>query len=315
MNYRSIEDLNHCIATNLSKVPLGTDLIVGVPRSGLLAANLLALHINLPFTDVEGFMEGRILQSGDRMKDYIKPFEEYKRILVIEDSVWSGKSIKEVKEKLKGLYPGKEIVYAAVFAAPETKDKIDFYFDICPGPRIFEWNLMHHDLLENCCVDIDGVLCKDPTEEENDDGPNYERFLCSVAPYNLPSTTIGVIVTNRLERYRALTEEWLAKNNIKYNKLVMLDLPTKEARQKANNYGGFKASVYLKYDSLLFIESSLWQAQQIADISGKSVYCVDERRMIYPNMVGQSRRMVTLLYKKAKEIIKGSFLRRQIALK
>ncbi|RDV16702.1 phosphoribosyltransferase [Pontibacter diazotrophicus] len=313
MNYRSIEDLNNCIATNISKVPLGTDLIVGVPRSGLLAANLLALHINLPFTDVEGFSEGRILQSGSRMKSYVKPFEAYKKILVIEDSVWSGNSIKAVKEKLSGLYPDKEIVYAAIFAAPETADKLDFYFDLCPGPRIFEWNMMHHDLLENCCVDIDGVLCKDPTEEENDDGPNYEHFLCNVEPYSRPSRKIGVIVTNRLERYRALTEAWLAKNNIQYDKLVMLDLPTKEARQKANNYGGFKASVYLKYDSLLFIESSLWQAQQIADISGKPVYCVDVRRMIYPNMVGKTRGLARLVSKKAIEITRGIFANLQTA--
>lgn len=313
MNYRSIEDLNNCIATNITRVPTGTDLIVGVPRSGLLAANLLALHINLPFTDVEGFVEGRILQSGSRMKSFVKPFEEYKKILVLEDSVWSGKSIREVKEKLHGLYPDKEITYAAVYVAPETTDKIDIYFAVCPGPRIFEWNMMHHDLLENCCVDIDGVLCKDPTEEENDDGPNYEHFLCNVEPFFLPSRTIGVIVTNRLERYRALTEEWLAKNNIKYNKLVMLDLPTKEARQKANNYGGFKASVYLKYDCWLFIESSIWQAQQIADISGKPVYCVEARKMVYPNMIGETRGMVRLLFKKAIEIIKGVFASRQIA--
>lgn len=310
MNYRSIEDLNQCIATNLSKVPLGTDLIVGVPRSGLLAANLLALHLNLPFADVEGFIDGRILQSGSRMKSYIKPFEDYKNILIIEDSVWSGKSIREVKDKLAGLYPNKKITYAAVFAAPESTDKIDIYFDICPGPRIFEWNMMHHDLLENCCVDIDGVLCKDPTEEENDDGPNYEHFLANVDPFFRPTRTIGVIVTNRLERYRPQTEAWLAKHNIKYNKLVMLDLPTKEARQKANNYGGFKASVYLKYDSWLFIESSIWQAQQIANISGKSVYCVDARKMVFPNMLGESRGRVRQIFQKVIDLVKNK-LRQQ----
>jgi uncharacterized HAD superfamily protein/hypoxanthine-guanine phosphoribosyltransferase len=313
MNYRSIADLNQCIATNLIKVPLATDLIVGVPRSGLLAANMLALHLNLPFTDVEGFMEGRILQSGSRMKSHVKPFKDYKHVLVVEDSVWSGQSIREVKEKLHGLYPDKEIRYTAVFVAPETKEKLDFYFEVCPGPRIFEWNMMHHDLLENCCVDIDGVLCKDPTEEENDDGPNYEHFLSNVEPFFRPSRTIGVIVTNRLEKYRPLTEAWLAKNNIRYNKLVMLDLPSKEARQKANNYGGFKASVYLEYNSWLFIESSAWQAQQIADISGKPVYCIDIRQMIYPNPVGAAKGKVRKLIQKAYSVVKSSFKSVEVA--
>ncbi|GHA56787.1 phosphoribosyltransferase family protein [Pontibacter akesuensis] len=299
MNYRSIDDMNHCMAANLAKVPAGTDLIVGVPRSGLLAANLLALHLNLPFTDVEGFVEGRILQSGSRLKNYMKPFEAYKQVLVIEDSVWSGQSIEEVKEKLVGLYPDKQIVYTAVFIAPEAVDKVDFYFDVCPGPRIFEWNMMHHELLENCCVDIDGVLCKDPTEEQNDDGPLYEEFLTNVDSHLVPSKTIGCLVTNRLEKYRPQTEAWLARHNIKYKELVMLNLPSKAARLKANNHGGFKASVYIKNDYWLFIESSEWQARQIANLAGKSVYCVDSRKMIYPDAVGKTRGNIRKFLRKA----------------
>jgi uncharacterized HAD superfamily protein/hypoxanthine phosphoribosyltransferase len=298
MNYRSIEDLNHTITTNLSKVPLEIDLIVGVPRSGLLAANLLALHLNLPFTDVEGYVNGRILQSGERLKSYIKPFSEYKNVLIVEDSIWSGSSIINVKNKLKGLYPEKKVLYTAVYAVEETKDNIDFYFEICPGPRIFEWNMMHHDLLENCCFDIDGVLCIDPTEDENDDGPKYEHFLENVEPFFRPSKTIGYLVTNRLERYRALTEAWLLKHNVKYNHLIMLDLPDKAARLKANNHGGFKASVYVKYDCYLFIESSMWQAKQIADLSGKPVYCTDERKMVFPNSMGKSKFLLRKVIKK-----------------
>lgn len=299
MNYRSIEDLNRYLAANLDKVPLGVDLIVGVPRSGLLAANLLALHLNLPFTDVEGFLNGKILQSGNRLKSYMKPFAEYKKVVVIEDSVWSGGSLQEVREKVDGLYPDKEIYYSAVFVIPEATNKVDFYFDICPLPRIFEWNLMHHNTMQRCCVDIDGVLCKDPTEEQNDDGARYEEFLSSAEPFFRPSKTIGYLVTNRLEKYRSLTEAWLARHNIQYNHLVMLDLPDKEARMKAGNYGGFKASVYIKYDCALFIESSLKQAREIADLSGKPVYCVDVRQMIYPGTLNQTRGKVRSIFRKA----------------
>jgi len=288
MNYRSIEDLNHTITSSLSKIPVGTDLIVGVPRSGLLVANLLALHLNLPFTDVEGFMNGRILQTGYRLKNYIKPFPEYRKVIVIEDSVWSGRSIDEVKEKLTGIYPDKELVYAAAYVGPDTTEKVDIYFDVVPGPRIFEWNMMHHDYLEQCCVDIDGVLCIDPTEDENDDGPNYEKFLSNVDPFFRPTKTIGYLVTNRLEKYRGLTEAWLAKHNIKYNKLIMLNLPNKQARLDANNHGGFKADVYRKY-GILFIESSIWQSQHIAEATGKPVYCVDARKMIYPSALNEKK--------------------------
>lgn len=308
MNYRSIEDLNRYIATNLGKVPLGTDLIVGVPRSGLLAANMLALHLNLPFTDVEGFINGKILQSGSRLKSYMKPFEAYKKVVIIEDSVWSGGSIQEVREKVEGLYPDKELYYSAVFVVPEATQKVDFYFDICPLPRIFEWNLMHHNNLQKCCVDIDGVLCKDPSEDDNDDGARYEEFLSNAEPFFRPSRTIGYVVTNRLEKYRSQTEAWLAKHNIQYNNLIMLDLPNKEARREANNYGGFKASVYIKYDCALFIESSLKQSRQIADLSGKPVYCVDARQMIYPNSLNEARGQVRSLVKKAIKKLKAGIV-------
>ena len=283
MNYRSLEDLNRHIASGLYKVPAGTDLIVGIPRSGLLAANLLALHMNLPLTDIEGFIQGKIIKSGERMKGNEKPFELYKRVVVMDDSVYTGAAMEAAKKRVAGLYPDKEIFFAAVYVIPDAVGKVDLYFNVCSGPRVFEWNIMHHNFLEKCCVDIDGVLCKDPTEEENDDGVRYERFLAEAQPLCLPTKTIGYLVTNRLEKYRAHTEAWLARHNVKYNQLIMCNLPSKEARVKANNHGGFKASVYTKYNGFLFIESSERQAQQIATLSGKPVYCVDCRRMVYPS--------------------------------
>ena len=64
MNYRSVADLNETLTSRLSVIPRDIDLVVGIPRSGMLAANLLALHLNLPVIDVEGFIEGRRLGCG-----------------------------------------------------------------------------------------------------------------------------------------------------------------------------------------------------------------------------------------------------------
>ena len=61
INYRSIKDLNDTIKGSLSRVPKDICLIVGIPRSGLLAANLLALHLNLPLADIERLKEGKII--------------------------------------------------------------------------------------------------------------------------------------------------------------------------------------------------------------------------------------------------------------
>lgn len=138
------------------------------------------------------------------------------------------------------------------------------------------------DALRHACVDIDGVLCKDPTSAENDDGKNYEKFLANAEPLLRFSTPIGTLVTNRLERYRLPTETWLAKNRIQYENLVMCACRTQAERRKAGNYGKFKASVYVKEKrSPIFIESCPVQAREIARLSGKLVYCVDAGELLF----------------------------------
>ena len=46
---------------------------------------------------------------------------------------------------------------------------------------------MHHSFLNDSCLDIDGVLCRDPSPEENDDGPRYEKFLTETNPLVIPT--------------------------------------------------------------------------------------------------------------------------------
>lgn len=211
MHFRSFNDLHACITAGSSKIPFNTDLIVGVPRSGLLAANILALHLNVALTDVDGFLGNRVFAGGQRLLGSKKPFEEYKNIVVLDDSILTGKAMDAVRAVIQEQYKDKNILYGAVFAAPGSVHKIDFHFNVCPTPRMFEWNLMHHDYLEHCCFDLDGVLCKDPTEEENDDGEKYKEFLSNAIPLLRPTHKLGCIVTNRLEKYRAQTENWLEK--------------------------------------------------------------------------------------------------------
>ena len=115
---------------------------------------------------------------------------------------------------------------------------------------------MHHNVLPRCCVDIDGVLCIDPTEEENDDDANYRRFLLEAKPLWTPSYEVGWLVTSRLEKWRKPTEKWLAQQGVRYRELVMLDLPSREARIQSGCHARFKAEVYRNTPAVLFIESS-----------------------------------------------------------
>ena len=92
MKFRSFEDLAEAVRANLHRVPHDIDVVVGVPRSGMFPASMLALHRNTALTDLDGFIQGRILQHGIRReKPGIRASAElWRNALVVDDSVDSG---------------------------------------------------------------------------------------------------------------------------------------------------------------------------------------------------------------------------------
>ena len=282
MNYRSIADLSNAVTRNLSRIPYDIDLVAGIPRSGMLAAAMVALQRNLPMTDVDGLIEGRLMANGLRpLGRAIRDVRAARRILVIDDSVNSGRSMLATKQRLASLRGSHEFVFAAAFVACRKGSSVDVYFEEVLQPRLFEWNWFHHGLLAEACVDIDGVLCDDPTPTENDDGPSYTQFLEYAVPRVVPTVSIKCLVTCRLEKYRRPTEAWLQRHGIKYERLIMLDLPDAASRRKTGCHGAFKGRVYRAVDASLFIESSHQQAIEIAELAGKPVLSVEVQQMVY----------------------------------
>lgn len=279
MNYRNITDLNNIILKRLNIIPRDFDLIVGVPRSGMLPANLLSLYLNKPYTDIHSFLNGHIYKAGARSQFF--DISEFKKILVVDDSIASGSAMLECKESLKHLESKFDIKYCAVYIIPGKEKMVDYFFEIVPLPRYFQWNILNHTTLEKACFDIDGVLCADPLPEQNDDAEKYIDFILNAPPLFIPGSKIGTIVTSRLEKYRKETETWLLANNIKYNELVMLDLPNMEARQRANNHGDHKAKAYMSKPYVLFVESEYHQAVEINRLSKKPVLCTENFEMIF----------------------------------
>ena len=279
MNYRNFADLNETILKRLYIIPRDIDLVVGIPRSGMIPANLLALYLNKPFTDLESFINGHIYKAGERQQFFDN--SEIRNVLIVDDSLASGNALNKSKAKLVKHEQVYNIKYAVVYTIPGKEKSVDFYFDTVPLPRYFQWNILNHTILEKACFDIDGVLCVDPLPEQNDDGDKYREFILNAKPLFIPGAKIGSLVTSRLEKYRKETEIWLDKNNIKYDKLIMLDLPDMRARQKANCHGSFKASEYIKDKYMLFIESEKRQAVEINKITSKPVLCTADFSMIF----------------------------------
>ena len=145
---------------------------------------------------------------------------------------------------------------------------------------MFEWNYMHHWALEYCCMDIDGVICEDPSIFQNDDGVNYLQFIQNAPPKFIPTQKVGYLVSCRLEKYRKDTEEWLKKYHVEYGELILADHITARERALCFNHAGYKAEIYKKTKALLFFESDYSQALEICRISGKPVFCVVNRELI-----------------------------------
>lgn len=287
MTFKSIDDLNRDIVSWLPRLPGGLELVVGIPRSGLLAANLVALHLNLPLTDDQGLMEGRLLSGGRRQDEIDKEgfLNRPRNVIVVDDSISSGRAMAQTRTTLRHVTPLHSIKYAAVYTSSQGKSAIDLYAQELPTYRVFEWNVMHHWLIHDFCMDIDGVLCVEPTSDENDDGTNYRQFLANAPSLYITTGKVGYLVTCRLEKYRDLTVEWLRDRNIEFGELFMLNLPDAETRRKLGIYAKFKAEIYRKTRASLFIESSYDQALEIARLTGKPVLAIDRLLMINPNLV------------------------------
>jgi len=282
INFKSFNNLIEDIKSNLYRLHnYDFDLIVGIPRSGMMVAYHIGLMINIHVIDFNGLLNNHLLSKGwtRRVKHHLEYPQDAQRILVVDDSIASGKSLKEKMQLLPKSIKEK-VTTLAIYSSKKDRIDVDIFFQHISVPRMFEWNIFQRKDLEYACVDIDGVLCIDPTNEQNDDGDRYVDFLLNAKPLYLPVYPINTLVTNRLEKYRKQTEEWLRKHEVKYNDLIMLDLPSKEDRIKSKIHVPHKAGVYSKNNALkLFIESSESQAKEIAELTNKSVYCVDNSVM------------------------------------
>jgi len=312
MNFRTIENLNSIIYENLHTIPKDVDLIVGIPRSGMLAATLLSLYLNLPLSDLDAMLRGDLYESGrTKKKDgWISEISQARKILIVEDSSSTGKSLEHFRERTNSFEYKERIIVLTVYVTDQTKELTDIWFENVPGPRMFEWNYLHHSRLDNMCFDIDGVLCVDPTEEENDDGEKYVHFIRNAPVKVAPTFPIGYIITSRLEKYREDTEYWLNKNNIQYGELIMMPFASKEERIRSGSHGAFKGSHYKRLKpTYLFVESNAKQAEEIARVSGKTVFCIENQRVYEESLLVKRQEKAKSLIKqllpsKVKEMLK-----------
>jgi len=285
MIYHRYEDLSQAISRNLWKVPGDVRLVVGVPRSGMIAALMLSELMGCPAATLDEFLLGRQMSCGGR-GSIMRRMQEG-RVLVLDDTVYEGKAMGRTRALIEASGRGEGVIYACVFAeGREAKEKVDIFFEDIyresDGLHLYEWNILHHytGKTEKSMWDIDGIMCKEPPKDT--DREAYEAYLPEAVPMVIPTTRIGSIVTYRLKQYREVTEGWLRRYGISYDHLVMFDAISREARNCTETAAHYKGRHYAAADwAQLFYESDARQAPVIASIAGKPVYCYEDGRVYY----------------------------------
>jgi len=293
MQYRSIADLSRSIAVGAWNVPGDVDLIVGIPRSGLLAGSILALHLNKPIVDFDAYLNGTDPRIGRTSKHTLDSKNDGSRkVLFVDDTIDTGSSMARVREEVAAAQLGDNVLFCAIYGTQTRHEGVDIVFERVNTPRMFEWNMMRHKRISDACFDIDGVLCHDPDPTDNDDGARYKSFVSGARALYIPKLPVAHVVTSRLERYRPQTEAWLKQNGIEYGRLWMIDLPTAEERRKLKAHAPFKARVYRECGASLFIESEDRQAEEISRLSERPVLSIEGQRIVWPESSAANRRHI-----------------------
>lgn len=274
MNLRSYADISGALRNKTLCHPDDFDLIVGIPRSGLFISLMIAMAWKKPVTDVQGALDFRLIENGTTTEDcaqYTVNFEsENLKILLVDDSCHSGASIKRARQALEEVFESSLISTFCSYVSPQSKDLVDFYFEILPPHHIFEWNIGRNMVLEQACVDIDGVLCPDPPYSEETNEAEYVEYIKTAPLLLKPHRRIKYLVTNRLECRREETETWLALRGIQYDELIMHPAHSIQERALRDSFW-HKSEFYSKCDAHLFIESEMVQATAIWKSTGKPV--------------------------------------------
>ncbi|MET0658513.1 MAG: phosphoribosyltransferase, partial [Steroidobacteraceae bacterium] len=154
--YVSIADLSDDVRANLHRIPPDIDLVVGIPRSGMIPAYMIGLYTNRVVVDVNGFLDNRTPGKGCTRAAGVNITEPQaaKHILLVDDSIASGQSLQNVLRTVSGSGFRGRITTCAVIAYPSKTCDVDLHFRTLPHPRIFEWNAFHHTHVEKSCFDL-----------------------------------------------------------------------------------------------------------------------------------------------------------------
>ena len=175
----------------------------------MIPAYTIGLYLNRHVVDLDTFLRGGAPASGlsRRVGVALEDTMKAKRILLVDDSITSGKAMRVAAECVRDS-ASKVKRYAGPSFATQPSTLLCTSSSLRCSSRGSSNGMRCIIRIWNILFDLDGIFCVDPTREENDDGPRYLDFLKSAKTLHLPSRRVGHIVSARLEKNRAQTKEW-----------------------------------------------------------------------------------------------------------
>lgn len=293
-NFVSTSDLVQATIELASKLPPIRG-VAGVPVSGLLCSSVLSTLLHVPHYEVSAEHGLRLTAHGGRGRT--RSVDESLPLFVVDDTVSSGWAISQIRKKLAN---EPNVIYGSALANPPSIGGLDFYGRECPEPHLLEWNIANtgyvrllgypnHSSGSGVMLDFDGVLCPDPAyfDECTDHGrETYLKWMEEVplGAFVPRMVSIPDIVSYRCEYTREVSEAWLTKHKIKYERLHLwgdASLPAAEQARSRNWLATqWKGKIYRESKCGLFVESCERQSRDIANVSKKPVLCWTTKELL-----------------------------------
>ncbi|WP_404475091.1 phosphoribosyltransferase [Vreelandella venusta] len=271
ITFKSYGDLGRDITKNFIKFSGDWDLVVGIPRSGMVPAYMIALALNVDCTDISSWLKNYPLKRGitrSTRKKLKFPWEA-KKVLIVDDSIMSGNSLKSEIEALPTWLSSRASTLAVYSSKPFRKD-VDIFLEFVPHPRAFEWNIFHHKVISRSCISLEGMLKKGVADKNM---TAEFRFI--------PSGIINTIVAFQNKEKRKEVESILEESGIKYRDLVM---PNNEVNGASlDDIIKFKVESFTASDAEMFIENDSYQAKVLCREVKKPVFCLSDSYMYNPD--------------------------------
>ena len=291
MIYTTYAELAEDIKNNLWKVPRDIDGIIAIERSGIIPATMISKYCNIGICMYNTFINYKSNNIRDlfnaRGEKCINAPQNTKKYLVIDDTVCSGKQMTNKLYILKEKHPEFEYITCVIYLDNPGFKRIYNPDIVLAGEHKdltveYEWSLFSTGRSKWTLFDFDGVFVFDPPSDDNIE--EYEKYLKDPKPkFNIiTKTNIGYFPINicsyRIKKYYKETLDFLVKYGYKPGNIYMYNADTIEERNKVPPYV-YKASVYKNSAYQLFVESNDYEAQMIAQLTGKPVISIEGNKL------------------------------------